>query len=51
MKVELTNDEERAAWLECLVAAGPLLEDSAKDPSRLAELADRLFEEFRKRSR
>ena len=54
MTVKLTNDTDRAEWLQCLQAAAssPWSEEDARDgvhAERLAQEADRLFQEFHNR--
>lgn len=55
-RLTLTNDADRAAWLQCLQAAVTLVSATADrmmaGPTALdaAECADRLFAEYQRRS-
>lgn len=50
MSVRLNTDTERAEWLQCLQAAACMVDDAAKSIGRVVEVADQLFEEYRKRA-
>lgn len=53
MTVQLTNDDEKAVWLQCLQAAATLASSEAAFAMNAALVAvstDKLFEEYKKRA-